>query len=141
MSSQMLKQSETTWERWDGVVLESLPITTYGDYLLKKVGKVFPDLREEVLTSTGPEVARRKQMEDAHLAQVALEEARNKQLEDAQSLWDEAKTQQLAEALLEEAWEKQMLEAQRAQELYEEARKKQLEDAEEDSPFQHHSEL
>ena len=36
------------WERWDGADLQAFE-GTYGDYLLGKVGKVFPELRREVL--------------------------------------------------------------------------------------------
>jgi hypothetical protein len=34
--------------RWDGTDLTTVS-GTYGDYLLKKVSKVFPELRKEVL--------------------------------------------------------------------------------------------
>ena len=35
-------------ERWDGASVHAFE-GTYGDYLLGKVGKVFPELREAVL--------------------------------------------------------------------------------------------
>jgi isopenicillin N synthase-like dioxygenase len=38
--------------RWDGVDLHE-PIGTYGDYLIGKVGKVFPDLAQTKLTGAG----------------------------------------------------------------------------------------
>jgi hypothetical protein len=39
--------------RWDGQNLHAFS-GTYGDYLLGKVSKVFPQLRQEVLTDEAP---------------------------------------------------------------------------------------
>jgi hypothetical protein len=45
--------SEGGHPRWDGQNLQAFT-GTYGDYLLGKVSKVFPQLRREVLTEQTP---------------------------------------------------------------------------------------
>ena len=47
------RQGESGHPRWDGQNLHAFT-GTYGDYLLGKVSKVFPQLRREVLTEESP---------------------------------------------------------------------------------------
>jgi hypothetical protein len=47
------RQGDSGEPRWDGQNLHAFS-GTYGDYLLGKVSRVFPQLRQEVLTDEAP---------------------------------------------------------------------------------------